>query len=368
MKQQDYHLVHEGATDCLIPKQDTTQKGPGTKQGPAFYNPAMEMNRDCSLVVTQWFLNQHNKTIHILDGLAASGIRGVRFGKELEGDFTVFINDGNTACYELIQKNIKHNNLSHTIACNKPLHQLLAEQRFDMIDIDPFGSPAIYISAAVQNIRHQGLLSCTATDTATLCGVYPKVCQRRYAATPFYGPQMNEIGVRILLGMICREAAVYDKGIKPILSYADDHYFRVYVQIFNGKSAANHSMQQYKRIHPPEFSSTKNKECIGPLWIGALQEKSIIQYLRTAMFDFQLHTKHQLWKLFDQLEEEAHAPVFFFSTDDLASKFKTSAPSLETIKTALQKQGYKAIQTHFHPTGIKTNAPNKIISQLFTDN
>jgi tRNA (guanine26-N2/guanine27-N2)-dimethyltransferase len=177
---------------------------------------------------------------------------------------------------------------------------------------------------------------------------------------------MNEIGLRILLGMICREAAVFEKGIEPLCCYASDHYFRLYVRIRHGKQAANQSMSQYQCIPPPFSASSKKQELIGPLWLGQLQKKEVIQQLRTLLFTLELHTKHTLWKLLDTLEEEAQAPPFFITTEQLASQLKTSAPPLHEFCTSLQKKGYTATRTHFHPTGVKTNAPIETIVSIFT--
>lgn len=48
-------------------------------------------------------------------------------------------------------------------------HQSM-EDRFDVIDLDPYGSPAIFLDGAVQAIRDGGLLLVTCTDMAVLCG------------------------------------------------------------------------------------------------------------------------------------------------------------------------------------------------------
>ena len=59
-------------------------------------------------------------------------------------------------------------------------------------------SPVGFIDSALRSIKNGGIIACTATDTATLCGVYPKVCIRRYGAIPFHSVVMKEIGLRIL--------------------------------------------------------------------------------------------------------------------------------------------------------------------------
>jgi tRNA (guanine26-N2/guanine27-N2)-dimethyltransferase len=360
MKKTDF--IKEGTTKILVFKKKISIKGPGAKEGVPFYNPSMEFNRDISILVCQWFLNNSKKTVKILDGLAASGIRGLRIENEVTGDFEVKINDWDSEAYELIKKNIKGRNIE---AANQNLNTLLSEEKFDYIDIDPFGSPVYFIDSAIRSIRNNGIIAATATDTAALCGVYPKVCYRRYAAIPFHSNVMKEVGLRILIGYICREATRYDKGIEPILCYSTDHYFRVYVKIINGVNRANDSMNQFKTIFSEEPKSQKENIEIGPLWMGKLHNKESIKEQRTILSEKTLGTKNQLWKLFDIYEEEANAPAFFYSTEDLASHFRKSAPKMEDIFDKLGKKGFEAYRTHFSPTGFKTNASLNEIKRIF---
>jgi len=359
--------ITEGKTKLFVYTKKTSHKGPGTKDKLPFYNPAMELNRDLSVLICQWLVNNSKKHVSILDGLAASGVRGTRFANEVDGDFEITVNDWNADAFVLMDKNIKELKLKNTIALNCDLNSLLYESKFDYIDVDPFGSPVRFIDSAVKSISHNGLIACTATDTATLCGVYPKVCLRRYSAQPFHSPVMKEVGLRILIGILCREAGKYDKGIQPILSYTTDHYFRIYVRVKNGISYANESIKNISTISSEKLSfCSGNIVNIGPLWTGALQKKRPIQEIRTILSEKQLRTKPELWKLLDALEEESTAPMFFYSADDLASMLKTSPPKMRTIFEQLKSKGYTVCRTHFSNTGFKTNAPRKEIEAAFT--
>ena len=42
--------------------------------------------------------------------------------------------------------------------------------RFHVIDLDPYGSPAPFLDAAVQSTAEGGLICITCTDMAVLCG------------------------------------------------------------------------------------------------------------------------------------------------------------------------------------------------------
>lgn len=356
--------IKEGSTDVFVFKSKKDSKGPGSKEGVPFYNPSMELNRDLSVVFCQWFVDNCKKPLVLLDGLAASGIRGVRFANEIDGDFQVVVNDWDSDCYNLVKKNIiKYKN---TEASNSNLNSLLSEKKFDYIDIDPFGSPVYFIDSAIRSIKNNGVISCTATDTAALCGVYPKACFRRYGAIPFHSVFMKEIGLRILIGFIAKVAGVYDKGIDPLISYATDHYFRVYVSIKNNVSSANESINNFKVIKTGvHIGYEKTDKDIGPLWMGRLQNKKILGDLRTILFEKKLGTRNELWKLLDLLEEEADAPAFFYTTERIASFLKCSPPKMDILFKLVKSKGYNIYRTHFSSTGFKTNSSINMIEKVF---
>ena len=359
-------LITEGTTELFVFRKKTASKGPSIRGKIPFYNPSMELNRDISILVNQWLLNTSTKHVHILDGLAASGIRGIRLAHELSGDFEVTINDWSEQSFALIQQNIQRLSLPNVSVFQRDLRCLLKERRFHSIDIDPFGSPVYFFDNAVQSVYNKGIIACTATDTAALCGVFPRVCYRRYAAWPLHNPSMHEIGLRILLGSLCREAAKYDRGIDPLLCYTTDHYVRLYVRITNGKQAADASMAQYRSILAKNVPLTKeNKGCIGPLWMGDLQKKTVLQAIRTILSTKQLNTRDMLLPLLFSLDDEAEAPPFFYTTNDLSSLLKTSPPPLAMLFERLRSKGFFVSKTHCTPTGFKTNAPLDVITEVF---
>jgi len=366
IKRTDFKLVNEGTTNVLVSNNKSTSKGPGSKEKVPFYNPSMELNRDLSIVLCQFFVNNSSKKVSLLDGLAASGIRGFRIIGEVEGDYEVFINDWDEEAFKLIEENYKNSNKKNVKIFNKNLNTILSENKFDYIDIDPFGSPVYFIDSAMRSICNNGIIAITATDTAALCGVYPKVCLRRYGAKSFHSYVMHEIGLRILLGVLCRQAAVYKKGIEPLVSYSTDHYFRIYVRVRKGVDQANDAMKNFLTINSKNipFSKGKNVE-VGPLWMGKLQNKKVIRELRTILFEKELKTKNNLWKLLDLLEGEADAPSFFYESSILASIWKKSPPKMKTIFEELVKKDFFVCRTHFTTSGFKTDAPLSEIEKLF---
>jgi tRNA (guanine26-N2/guanine27-N2)-dimethyltransferase len=361
-----FEEITEGNTNIFVYKTKSDSKGPSSKQGVPFYNPTMQLNRDISILVCQQLLDSSKRKIILLDGLAASGIRGVRLANELVGDFEVVINDWDEKSYNLIEKNIEKHNFKNMKACNRNLNVLLSEDKFDYIDVDPFGSPVGFIDSALRSIKNGGIIACSATDTATLCGVYPKVCIRRYGAIPFHSVVMKEIGLRILLGFICRVAGVYDKGIEPIICYSTDHYFRVYIKVNSSISKANQSMNNFKIIHSGEnIGIQKTKNNIGPMWLDKFGDKKTIGEILNIVSSKKLGCKNQIYRLLDILGEEADAPAFFYTTESIASFLKKSSPRRDLFFENLKKQGFNVYRTHFSPTGFKTDASINIIEKMF---
>jgi tRNA (guanine26-N2/guanine27-N2)-dimethyltransferase len=365
-------IVKEGDTEFFVPKvvDISIKKGPGTKQKDVFYNPAMEFNRDISILICQWFVSQSKKkNVKILDGLAASGARGVRIANEVEGkNFTVAINDRNRYAFEVIKKNIEHNRLENAVALKEDLNVLLQREKFDYVDVDPFGSPAEFVDSAVKSIFHNGVLACTATDTAPLCGVYPRVCLRRYFAKPLHNWMMHEVGLRILIGFIGREAAKYDVGVKPVLCYYADHYFRIYLRILRGVRYANETMGNIVYLNLDSFTLSEvpvGENFAGPLWGGVLHDKKAVGVMLGLPVLSMLNTSRRITKFFSILVEELDDIPFFYRVDELSSKLKVSPPKLSKLLEAFRNLGYRVSRTHFSSAGFKTDAPLDVVERVF---
>jgi len=114
---------------------------------------------------------------------------------------------------------------------------LMSEARFNVIDVDPFGSPAPFVDAACRSASK--MLCVTATDTAPLSGAHFSAGVRRYSALPMNTEYHAETGIRILIGTIIRELVKYDKSATPVLAHATEHYYRAYLLLDRGAELAN---------------------------------------------------------------------------------------------------------------------------------
>jgi tRNA (guanine26-N2/guanine27-N2)-dimethyltransferase len=352
-----FHQIIEGKTKIVVPKVLNT-KGPG-KKGGVFYNPVMEFNRDVSVMV----LNALNKK-NILDGLAGTGIRGVRIANEVGEN--VVINDVNPKAYKIIKKNVEINNLDNAFAENKNLNTLLSENRYGYIDIDPFGSPAHFIDSAMRGVKKDGVLGITATDTATLCGVYPKTCLRRYSAAPLKTGYAKETGIRILIGFCVREGLKYDLGFKPLLVHSTEHYFRIYLQVEKGVKKADRCTKNMGYVLH-NFKTGERKICkeadkkysiAGPLWTGKLFDKTFLNKLHVKDY---FGTKKRIKKMLGLWKDEANSSALYYEVNNIAKMMKTSPlPMIKILKLL------SCSRTHFSPTAFKTDADIGEIKSIFS--
>ena len=153
-----------------------------SKQMDVFYNPVMKFNRDISVLLLN---SVSDKEMNIADMLAGSGIRSIRFLLELNKNKikNIFINDHSKDAIKNIKNNLKLNKIKNKkiIISNSDANLfLLNSMGFDYIDIDPFGTPNMFLDSAVKRISRNGIIAITATDTSALCGTYPKACLRKY--------------------------------------------------------------------------------------------------------------------------------------------------------------------------------------------
>jgi tRNA (guanine26-N2/guanine27-N2)-dimethyltransferase len=364
----------EGITDLIVPKEATTHlKGPGTSKVGVFYNPVMEFSRDISILVMKAFLK--NKKAKLLDGLAGTGARGIRIAYEVDGNYEIVINDHNPLAFKIIKKNITINGTENSRAENNKLNLLLLVESFDYIDIDPFGSPVQFLDAAFQSIRQYGMLAVTATDTAPLCGVYPKTCVRRYDSLSIQSSYSKEVGARILAGHCVRLASKYDIAAIPVLTFSSDHYFRIHFAIKKGAKKADlarqnighliHNFETGEREILGDFSQkTKDNTIVGPLWLGDLHDIQFLSKMESAPF---LKTRERIDKFLKLWNEEAQMPPYFYEINEISSLTKTQPQSLKSTLEKLKAHGFLASPTHFSPSSFKTNADIEEITRLIVE-
>ncbi|CAD7944173.1 unnamed protein product [Amoebophrya sp. A25] len=242
---------------------DSSKQDAGRQE--VFYNPAQVYNRDLSVVVLSAFsvmrraeeetrekqrikqkknpLPENYQGMAILEALAASGLRSVRYWKEVPDVKSIVVNDFDATAVEHMKKNLQRNGVISTppnasVDKVRPNHgdailhcYTEGYRMYDVIDLDPYGTASPFLDGAIRGIKNGGLLCVTSTDMPILGGNHPETCFYRYGGTPLKAPYVHEMSLRLLLNALASTAARHQRVIEPLLSASMDFYIRVFVRI-----------------------------------------------------------------------------------------------------------------------------------------
>ena len=372
--------IEEGLTKIEFPEFDKI-----SSDAPVFYNPHMELNRDLSILAIQVFQKEQDRKIDICDLFGGSGIRGIRYKNEIDGVGAVSINDISELANHYERHNIELNSLSDIEVHQHDASMFLRMKRgeFDVIDIDPFGTPSPFLDSAGYCARRNSLLCVTATDTSALCGTYNEPCIRKYNAKPYKSEYCHETGIRILAGFVALTLAKYAKCIEVKLSHSTEHYMRLYLEIKKGSKKTDESLKNIGYISHCKnclhrqtsngLASPIEDECpvcgeklvhAGPLWLGNIQSKEFIQKMICEAENKKINSEKEALKLLNKCLIESEAPATFFDIHAICKSLKISAPKFDLIIDQMKDEGFIAVKTHYNPLGIKTDANIKEIQNI----
>ncbi|MDO8339281.1 MAG: tRNA (guanine(10)-N(2))-dimethyltransferase [Candidatus Burarchaeum sp.] len=357
-------LVKEGAASITVRK-------------PVFYNPEMELCRDVSSLAVGAICTEGSK-LNVLDAMCASGIRGIRYVKENENIASVLFLDSSPEACALAKKNVKANKLKKMKVVEDEVNHFLAcspKSDFDLIELDPFGTPAPFLHAACFSLRNKprAYLSITATDTAVLCGAHSQACLKNYQAHPIDNEFCHELAARILLGKLARTASDFSFGISPLFTLSKLHYIKLFVQLDAGAAHAVDSMQslgyisycakclnrEWRAPMPAHLTCTRCKtqyEHAGPLWLGALWNKETLESMTKLNHARRYKNKVQIDSLLATILAESALPPTYFDLHRISKRLGVSAVSPDRVIELLRKSGFQASKTHFQHNCVRTDA------------
>ena len=384
--------VKEGKVTVFVPKLQAYVTEPSDyapSKAPVFYNPVMEFNRDLSVLALQAYQLMVDREISVCEPLTSSGVRGVRFAAEIRGVSKLLINDISARAIAIAKHNVELNKLQDLVVVkHKDANCLLAcnsapKKRFDVVDLDPFGSPVPYLDSAIKAVRNNGLLALTATDLAPMCGVHPKACIRKYGGEPLRTEYCHELAVRLLAGCTATMAAKHDIGIRVLFSHSTDHYVRVYAEMVYGAKKADESIKTlgyvlhcFSCLHRETtnslFSSDSSNcpECgsrmdyAGPLWLGKIFDRQFCESMQKENKHRPFRNSVRIAKLLSLTIDEAEATPMYYVLDKISNKLGLPVPSVAAMLKTLHENSFEAVQTHFSSRGVRTNAPALIMQDL----
>jgi len=326
-----------------------------------FYNPAMAGDRDLGVAVaTAWAAGNVGDRSG-WEVTAATGVRGLRLLHESGAFRDLLLTEANADAHEVLSRNVAR--YPGARAAHADGREPPAGSAFDLVDIDPYGSPIEFLPAAFRSLRPGGVLAVTATDMMVLAGVQPGVCERRYGAVPVRGRLGPEGGLRILLAYLAREARARGRAIRPLLAYARDHHVRIYVEV--GVEPAPPSNDPVSIIDPSRWTGPDlgARGPVGPIWVGPLFDAALVRTLRSPRESARpAETASFLARIVEELDADV---PFYYESNRLARTLELAEPPpMRTFLEALRSRGFRAARTHARPEGFRTDAPREVVESI----
>ncbi len=366
-------IVREGSSCIAIPEKCLTDPF----HCEVFYNKAMSFNRTLSCLFLENCLEFANiKNSVLFDGFCGTGIRGIRYLKETSVKRVVFC-DANDATIPFIKKNISLNRLGKNASVmHLDVNQGLSNSPcFDVIELDPFGSPVNFIDSAFRRGKKKFILSLTFTDLANLCGGHKDACKRYYSAASLRCSFSHELAMRIALAKVAIVASQFDFGVSLLVSWYEGHYVKVFLLCEKSAAKADENFNNIgyawlcnkclgRGVAGNNFlscSCTGEPKFAGPLWVSAFSSKDILRRTLKNIRKSKENDKVRDFLLL--LLNEIETPLFY-SLPELCSRAKAQVPKLNKFIDKIRASGFQSSKTHFSPDCFKTNAPIALLFEV----
>ncbi|KAJ7685216.1 N2,N2-dimethylguanosine tRNA methyltransferase [Mycena polygramma] len=366
----------------------------------------------------------------ILEALSATGLRSIRYAKEIPHVSYVIANDLSSAATAAMKRNIELNGLgprppssgteqgapvmrpveirvNEGDACTLMYNHREPAKRVDVVDLDPYGTAAPFIDAAVQCVRDEGLICVTCTDLAVLATTnFSEKCYSNYGGVPVKSEYSHEAALRLVLHAVSTSAARYGRYIEPLASLSIDFYVRLFIRVgtsplqvkkaisktstywvcTNCQSFHGHPLAKVtEKVHPSGGVNYNFKLQGGPPVLDKCPECDGVLHMAGPMWSAPIHDPEFIGKVLEHLEnnetqygtavrmkgmltvakEELHDTPFYFTPSKVASFFHCVTPPFTDIASALLHGGHKISRSHASAGSIKTTATNAEIFDIY---
>jgi len=333
--------------------------------------------------------------LKILEALGASGLRSIRFAKEITGAGEITCNDLTPAALLAMERNFTHNNVTITKNCEDACSLMQrSKNQYDAIDLDPYGSPSIFLDTAVGAVRSGGILCVTATDLGVLTGNHIQACYGKYGGMPMKRPYCHEFALRLLLSCVDTHANRHGRYIKPLFSYKADFYIRVFVQVFQSQKEVQRTSLRRSMVYDcvgchsyhlqpvgraiegtnkitPGRGPPVGQQCEecgkefyigGPIWSDPIHDLTFVQSMleRVQSEDCYLGTVKRIKGTLSVVLEELTTPLFY-ELSLLSKTVHSPCPPTTVFRSAILNAGYKVSFSHVAEKSIKTDAPPSVV-------
>ena len=203
-----------------------------------FYRSESAQGRDLATLCAMVAAAALGRGLDALDATCASGARAARYAPALR---SIVCNDADEAhVAKALEKNLRAlKGVAKTEMRFEDAHRLLArywleDARFDLVDVDGFGS-VNFAEGALRVVRYGGYYYATSTDGRALCGQNPSGAGASFGNVVVAPsrPSVNETALRAFVGDVVRRAAVLKLDVVPVFSLFHPHgpVFRVMFRV-----------------------------------------------------------------------------------------------------------------------------------------
>ena len=351
--------------------------------GKAFYNRQSKFVRDLGVLAAAVYRQDYG-SLKVLDALAGTGVRSLRYYLESNADY-IWVNEGNCQLNSIIQQNLslrlnaKHFKLTHQDA-HRVFFQCYQERDYyDLVDVDCFGSAVPYLNTLLWATKIGGLMYLTCTDGRTLTGHPPEKTVLAYNAIARSHPAIQEQALRIIIGAVQQQAASKGLGIEPIFSLFTGQTYRLMLRLVaKPQLTANnygflsycHSCGDYQTFSWRKINKVGcncNNPAVtvsGAMCLGKLHDSNQLKRFTTLAKEWNWL---KIIKLLDLMQGEIDFPPYFYTLREIGNRGQLDLPKKSYLIQALQDKGYKAAATHIEPQAIKTNASIKTVIAIARD-
>ena len=326
-----------------------------------------------------------------LDLMAGCGIRALRWGLEAADRCAVapeiWVNDGDPDRAAVVAGNTKpflQTGIPLRLLTQSAEHLLtrawLDDARFDLIDLDAFGSPSALIQPALRALQPDGVLFLASTDGRSPTGHDRSGAIRKLGAAARVHPASWELALRHQIGFVARQAWTLGHGLEPLLSFSDGRTFRTAVRIRPHPTEGEVSdlgllarcevcgAQQVQpllrlRAWSPCLCPPGAEQVLihGPLWLGPLQKEAFLSRVSRCSLPIAGATR----RLLQRLLADPGVPARVWSTAELARRSGLSGPpSVARLLQALHEAGQRASASGVMGGQIRTDADLDVLLQI----
>jgi tRNA (guanine26-N2/guanine27-N2)-dimethyltransferase len=361
--------------------------------GSGFFRRESRPARDLSVLLAAQQARDRGdqQQLRWLDLMSGCGVRALRWGLEAAAGCRIppwiHANDADPDRLAVLQANCEpllERGLRPRLT-DRAAEQLLAEQqlngeRFDLIDLDAFGSPGPLIQPALQRLRRGGILFLASTDGRSPTGHERVGAVRSLGAAARVHPASWELALRHQLGLIARLAWMNGHGISPLFSFSDGRTFRTAVRLQQNpdpgqdeslgllarcEACGDQQEQSLLRLTGWPSCCCRSGQgrwmVSGPLWLGPLQDPAAIEGLMQQTVPVTEATT----RLLKRLHADRGSPARVWPTAELSKRLALQgAPPLQNLVAALQGAGHQAVASGVMAGQLRTDAKFPELLQL----